>query len=86
MSIGVVANVFNFDFDVKFIVKQFDILKYKNDTLLGKVLNIGPYYSEETKKLIGSSKPHDIFYFENIIVVQPSGRERKISGIAFRID
>ena len=77
----------DFDFDVQFIIKQFDILKIKADSIgiiEKKITNIGAYYSEEAKELIKSAKLNDVFYYENIIVVEPNGKERKIAGTAFK--
>lgn len=79
----------DFSLGLHFTIKQFDIVKSKNDSMdvIEKIVtNIGPYYSEEALKLINSAKPKDVYYFENIIVIQPNGRERKIAGLAFRID
>ena len=88
-SIGAFLTLKDFDFDVKFVIKQFDILKSKKDSIdiiETKISNIGAYYSEDALRLINSAKPNDVFYYENIIVIEPNGNERRIPGIAFRID
>ena len=42
--------------------------------------------NEQTKQLIESLKYGEAVYIENVIVIQPNCRERKIAGIAFKID
>jgi hypothetical protein len=83
---SVLLEMKDFDFDTKFITKEFTISQERNDTIIASYRNIGNKISGEVKKIYGSGKLNDIFYIENIIVIQPNGRERKIAGIAFKID
>lgn len=42
--------------------------------------NIGTTYSVNIKKLIDLGIPGDIFYFNNVTVITPNGKQKIISG------
>jgi len=82
---SVLLEMKDFDFDIKFITKEFIITQKRNDTIIATYKNISGKISEGVKKLYLSGKSGDIFYITNIIVVEPNGKERSIAGTAFKI-
>lgn len=77
---------FEFKIDSLFSIKEFTVYKYHNDTLIAQSKNSGAFFSSETKYILCKSKLNDVIYFEDVIVIEPNKKERKISGIAFKID
>lgn len=63
-----------------FYIKDFEISKHRNDSLIQEMKNIGTTYSVNIKKLIDLGLPGDIFYFNNVTVITPNGKQKIISG------
>lgn len=83
---GVIAKLYNFDFDAKFEVLSFNMFYQPKLQDPGIASTTGPYFSAAQKAFIAKAKPGDIYYIEEIKVKGPDGNSRKIPGIAFKID
>lgn len=85
-SILLKVSEFDFDYHPKFTTKEFTIIQIRNDATIASYQNTGDKVSDEVKKIYSSGKPGDVFIIKDIIVVQPSGRARKLSNVGFKID
>jgi hypothetical protein len=83
---SVLLKMKDFNFNPKFTTMHFEVSLYRNDTLVSSYLNVGDKISSEVKKIYSLENPGDILYIKDIIVVQPSGRARKLSNLGFKID
>jgi gliding motility-associated protein GldM len=82
---GVIASLKNFDFDARFNVLSFQLFYQPRMADPAIIPNNGPTFSGAAQQAISKAKPGDMFYFEEIRVQGPDGTNRKIPGIAFKI-
>ncbi|MFN8284477.1 MAG: GldM family protein [Chitinophagales bacterium] len=85
-ALKVYSKNFEYSEEAQFSIKEFSVLKYHNDTLIASSRNYGAVFSTKTKEILCKTTLNDVIYFEDIIVIEPNKKERKISGIAFKID
>jgi len=78
---GIIADIENFDFDVKFFITQFQVKIIKKDKALVSSLINGPYFSEEVKKWISELEIGDTLHVFNIKVKAPEPKERDIEPV-----
>jgi gliding motility-associated protein GldM len=83
---GLIAALKNFDFDARFQVLSYQLFYQPKMADPAIIPNNGPTFTGAAQQAINKAKPGDVFYFEEIRVQGPDGTNRKIPGIAFKID
>lgn len=82
---GVLAVLENFDFDIRFDVVSYEFTyAAKRQDLIVKQ-GTGPSFTSEIVTLLGSAKPGDVIYIDEIKVKGPDGTTRKLPGIVFTL-
>jgi len=81
---GVIANMENFDFDLKFQVISFDLSMTINGAEV-TVKSAGNALSAEQKTYLSKAKTGGKVYIENVKVKGPDGSIRTIGGISLKI-
>lgn len=82
---GVLAVLENFDFDIRFDVVSYEFTyAAKRQDLIVKQ-GTGPSFTSEIVSLLGSAKPGDVIYIDEIKVKGPDGTTRKLPGIVFTL-
>ncbi len=75
-----------FDIIPEFKIESFYVNKYRNDSLIESIYNIGSKYSQKTKELIATSKYLDVIVWEDIFVVDSLGNRINVNSVARRIE
>jgi len=83
---GIVAKLYDFDFDAKFEVVSCQIVYAPKRDDLQEVTSRGPLFSGDAKALMSQAKPGDRYFFDNITVIGPDKIERDLGTIAFSIN
>ncbi len=84
-QLAVIAEMENFDFDLKFKVTEFNVTAVVKGFAQSKLAK-GAAITAEQKTLIGSLTKGSKVYFEDIKAVGPDGRTRELGTIGFTID
>ncbi|MEI6815729.1 MAG: gliding motility protein GldM [Bacteroidota bacterium] len=82
---GVIPEMENFDFDVKFTVVSFDFEYTKGSDNFTKSNPAGGNFTQEMKDVLSKLPPSAKVYFSNIKVKAPDGTVRPIPGINFKL-
>ncbi len=82
---GVIADLADFVFDIKFVVVSFELTyAAKRQDLITKKATSGAFTSEMLE-LLNRSKPGDVFYLDEVRVKGPDGQIRKLPSIAYTL-
>jgi hypothetical protein len=82
---GVLAEMENFDFDLTFTVTSFTVSSTQRGFVVDQRSNSNRL-TDAQKELIRQAGRNDRVYFEDIIARSPTGDERRLPTISFRID
>ncbi len=82
---GVLAKLENFDFDLKFDVKSFDISMSVGGSIAIASSNSNRITSEQLT-LLNNAKPGSKVYIENVKAMGPDGTMRKIPGVNLKVN
>jgi len=82
---GVVADLENFLFDMKFKVKGFKVLVFSSGNFVQDVASTSELFTAEQKKLISSRKKDDLVIINNITALGPDGIPRQLNSITFTV-
>ncbi len=66
-------------------VQSFNIFYQKKLGDSEAIKNIGPIFSEATKKVINKGRPGDIYYFEKIIIMMPDNSLKRYPDFTLKI-
>lgn len=84
-STGIYAKADNFDFDVNFTIKGFEVTyKKARSSNLQIKQNKGPLFGKEVKAIMNQVKPGDRLWIDNIRIASPDGTTRT-ANISYRI-
>ncbi|RMG78960.1 MAG: gliding motility protein GldM [Bacteroidetes bacterium] len=81
---GVVAEMQNFEFDLRFVVVSFDLTANIKGNLVSKTAK-GPRLTGDMKTILKSLKPGSKFYIEKIKAKGPDGTIRDLGTLAFKV-
>lgn len=81
---GVIAEMENFEFDLKFNIISFTISATVRGNVVDQVSNSARLTAEQ-KTVLGALKPGQKFYIENIKAKGPDGTVRTLGSMAFRV-
>lgn len=83
---GIIADLENFDFDVRFIVKSFKMSYQKKGSKdLYEATTGSAIFSQQMKNLQKQTGPGDRVYFDDIRVQAPDGTTRALPGIILEL-
>ena len=82
---GVVAELADFLFDMKFEVKGFKVLVSSSGNFVQDVASNNALFTPDQKKLISSRKKDDLVIIKDIKAVGPDGIIRELNSITFTI-
>jgi len=82
---GLGAQMVNFDFDVRVVVKSFSVSVSRDGTLVEKSSNSNRL-SAEMKQLFNRVSRGNVVYFEDIIVGMPDGTERQVAAMKLKVN
>ncbi len=82
---GIIAELENFDFDIRFQIQSFEMTyaAARQDLLSTSV--DGPMFSQKMLDYMNKAKPGDVFYFDKIRAKGPDGTTRNLAGIVFKL-
>ncbi len=85
---GVVPNVINFDYPVKFVIQSY-LISYrskKDDNISPPILVTGPAYTDKVRDIIDRKlQAGDDVFIDDVTVRGPAGDIRKINPMAFAV-
>ena len=82
---GIGAQMVNFDFDVRVVVKSFSVSVSRDGTLVEKKSNSNRL-SQDMKQLFNRVSRGNVVYFEDIIVGMPDGTERQVAAMKLKVN
>ncbi len=83
---GVLAILDGFDFDARCNIQGFNLTYVAKRQDPVPVINKGPRFSAQAKRLVSRAKPGDIYYFDNVRARCPGDKAgRKINAMVFTI-
>jgi gliding motility-associated protein GldM len=83
---GVSAILDNFDFDAQCRIQGFNLVYVAKRQDPVEVVNKGPRYSDQARRLVNNAKPGDIYYFDNVKARCPGDNiGRPINSMVFKI-
>ena len=82
---GIGAQMVNFDFDVRVVVKSFSVSVSRDGTLVEKKSNSNRL-SADMKQLFNRVSRGNVVYFEDIIVGMPDGTERQVAAMKLKVN
>lgn len=85
VQMGIIAELENFDFDLRFSIIEFKLTTNSNKQLFVSETN-GPIFSNEMKRIIKNVASGDVLIFTDIIAKGPDGIKRILMPIVFYID
>ena len=80
---GIGAQMVNFDFDVRVVVKSFSVSVSRDGTLVEKKSN-NNRLTQDMKQLFNRVSRGNVVYFEDIIVGMPDGTERQVAAMKLK--
>lgn len=81
---GIIANMENFEFDVRVVVSSYDFV-YVQANGLSKTINVtGPRFDDQVKNVLRAIAPGSRVTFENIKVRMPDGELRTLSPVVIK--
>ncbi len=84
-QLGVIADMENFEFDLTFTVTGFTVSSTQQGFLVDARSNSNRI-TEGQREIINRAGRNDRVYFEDIVARGPTGEERRLPTISFRID
>ena len=82
---GIGAQMVNFDFDVRVVVKSFSVSVSRDGTLVEKKSN-NNRLTQDMKQLFNRVSRGNVVYFEDIIVGMPDGTERQVAAMKLKVN
>ena len=82
---GIGAQMVNFDFDVRVVVKSFSVSVSRDGTLVEKKSNSNRL-TADMKQLFNRVSRGNVVYFEDIIVGMPDGMERQVAAMKLKVN
>ena len=82
---GIGAQMVNFDFDVRVVVKSFSVSVSRDGTLVEKKSN-NNRLTADMKQLFNRVSRGNVVYFEDIIVGMPDGTERQVAAMKLKVN
>jgi gliding motility-associated protein GldM len=82
---GLGAQMVNFDFDVRVVVKSFSVSVSRDGTLVEKKSN-NNRLTADMKQLFNRVSRGNVVYFEDIIVGMPDGTERQVAAMKLKVN
>ncbi|MEX0813045.1 MAG: GldM family protein [Chitinophagales bacterium] len=82
---GVIAELKNFDFDIRFHIVGFEMTYAAKRQDLVTADASGPSFTPKMLDFLNRAKPGDVFYFDDIKAKGPDGITRKLPGIVFKL-
>lgn len=82
---GMLADLENFDFDVRFAVVSFEMTYAAARQDLLTATADGPLFTQKMLDYLSKGKPGDVFYFDKIKVKGPDQVIRSLPGIVFKL-
>ena len=82
---GIGAQMVNFDFDVRVVVKSFSVSVSRDGTLVEKKSNSNRL-TADMKQLFNRVSRGNVVYFEDIIVGMPDGTERQVAAMKLKVN
>ncbi|HBP44485.1 MAG TPA: hypothetical protein DD635_01190 [Flavobacteriales bacterium] len=82
---GIGAQMVNFDFDVRVVVKSFSVSVSRDGTLVEKKSN-NNRLTPDMKQLFNRVSRGNVVYFEDIIVGMPDGTERQVAAMKLKVN
>ena len=82
---GIGAQMVNFDFDVRVVVKSFSVSVSRDGTLVEKNSNSNRL-TADMKQLFNRVSRGNVVYFEDIIVGMPDGTERQVAAMKLKVN
>ena len=82
---GIGAQMVNFDFDVRVVVKSFSVSVSRDGTLVEKQSN-NNRLTPDMKQLFQRVSRGNVVYFEDIIVGMPDGTERQVAAMKLKVN
>ena len=83
---GLIAWLDNFDFDAKCDIQGFKLVRVPKRQDPIEVLNKGPRYSSDSKRIVNMARPGDTYYFFDVKARCPGDKAgRKINSLVFNI-
>jgi len=82
---GMLAELENFDFDIKFQVVSYEMTYAAARQDLLSTSADGPLFSQKMLDYLSKAKPGDVFYFDKIKVKGPDQVVRTLPGIVFKL-
>ena len=79
------AQMVNFDFDVRVVVKSFSVSVSRDGTLVEKKSNSNRL-TADMKQLFNRVSRGNVVYFEDIIVGMPDGTERQVAAMKLKVN
>lgn len=83
---GIVAELENFDFDIRFKIVGFNMTFAAKRQDLVEARVTGPLFDSKCKEFLNKAKPGDMIYFDEIRAQGPDGTTRKLPSIAFKLN
>ncbi|GIV33581.1 MAG: hypothetical protein KatS3mg031_1116 [Chitinophagales bacterium] len=82
---GIIAELENFDFDIRFQIIGFEMTYAAARQDLLTTSTDGPMFSQKMLDYMNRAKPGDVFYFDKIRAKGPDGTVRNLAGIVFKL-
>ncbi|HXH19239.1 MAG TPA: GldM family protein [Chitinophagales bacterium] len=82
---GMIAELENFDFDIRFQVVGYEMTYGAARQDLLSTTTDGPLFSQKMLDYLNRAKPGDVFYFDKIRAKGPDGTTRNLPGIVFKL-
>jgi hypothetical protein len=83
-SVGIIVRS-GHEYDFNFKVRSFGLTRQSANNMVQKAETLGPMFSTQMKEIINSSKPGDIIWIDEAVVVGPDLQPRRLPSIAFTI-
>ncbi len=82
---GIIADLENFDFNIKFQVVGYEMTYAAARQDLLSTSTDGPLFSQKMLDYLSKAKPGDVFYFDKVRAKGPDGTTRNLPGIVFKL-
>ena len=81
---GIIANMENFEFDVRVVVSSYDFVYVQANGLSKTISVTGPRFDDQVKNVLRAIAPGSRVTFENIKVKMPDGELRTLSPVVIK--
>lgn len=79
------ANLDDFEFDVKFAILRYNVIKIGTNRDIVTARNVGADFNTEVKNVLGTLVPGNRVIFDNVVAKGPDGKERLLNSIILNI-